>query len=94
VRVKCRGKGHIYWSEGSGDNRRTYSASEDYVDVVLPLYGNGESGVYLFYFFLRLKKLLEVLWYSVVHWSVCLYYQKGIEGHLNVNRTKEKKRIH
>ncbi|XP_053405768.1 arrestin domain-containing protein 17-like [Mercenaria mercenaria] len=45
IRVKCRGKGHVYWSTGSGDNRRTYSASEDYVDVVLVLFGNGSSTI-------------------------------------------------
>lgn len=43
IRVKCRGKSHVAWSEGSGDNRRHYSASEEYVDVVLILYGNDPS---------------------------------------------------
>lgn len=43
IRVKCRGKGHVYWSTGSGDNRRTYSATEEYLETVLILYGNPPS---------------------------------------------------
>lgn len=41
VRIKLRGKGHVSWSEGSGDSRRHYSATEDYIDTVIILFGNG-----------------------------------------------------
>ncbi|KAL4228239.1 hypothetical protein ACF0H5_013672 [Mactra antiquata] len=43
VRAQLQGKGHIYWSEGSGDNRRTYSASETYVETRLILFGQDSS---------------------------------------------------
>ena len=31
----------MYWSEGSGDNKRSYSSSEDYINEALVLYGKG-----------------------------------------------------
>ena len=50
IRIKCKGKGHVYWSEGSGDNKRTYSSSEDYINESLVMFGKGIHQVFCFFF--------------------------------------------
>ena len=36
----------MYWSEGSGDNKRTYSSSEDYINESLVMFGKGRHSVH------------------------------------------------
>jgi len=42
VKIKLKGKAHVSWSTGSGKNRRHYSATEDYIDAAIVLFGPGD----------------------------------------------------
>ena len=41
--VYLRGYGHVSWSEGSGENRRNYSATEDYVNLQIVVWSSSQS---------------------------------------------------
>ncbi|KAK3583548.1 hypothetical protein CHS0354_026133 [Potamilus streckersoni] len=39
VRIRFRGRAHVYWEEGSGDSKRVYSASEEYFEQTVVVFG-------------------------------------------------------
>ena len=43
VSVRFSGRAHVHWSEGSGDDRTSYSATEPYIDRKIILWKRDES---------------------------------------------------
>ncbi|XP_054467183.1 arrestin domain-containing protein 3-like [Anoplopoma fimbria] len=47
VSVKVKGDAHVHWSEGSGDNRRSYTSSRHYLKLKQPIIVKNEKGTEL-----------------------------------------------
>lgn len=49
VYIRIHGFAHCHWTEGTGDNRRSYTGDEDYLDERTYFVGGSSGGSIFFY---------------------------------------------
>lgn len=49
VYIRIHGTAHCHWTEGSGDNRKSYTGDEDYLNERTYFVGGAQSGSVFFF---------------------------------------------
>lgn len=45
IYIRVVGQGHTYWTEGTGDDKKSYGGNEDYFNALVYLVGGNNSNI-------------------------------------------------